>query len=149
MKPQNQSRGFWNCSAVIIGGRWPPNETADSPLFLSGLILRSNSVAWPPNETADRRVSLKLNETTSLWFGPLYICHFVIRSLTRVDIQASYLGYFSREEKYTKNSFLISQTLFHDHQSSSSIIIDHLAWILHHTLLGKFFTNILHILCLS
>ena len=78
-----------------------------------------------------RQIWGKLIKTTTLCFGLLYICHFDFRSITRVHIQISYLGYSSKRRKISKNSFLLTQTLFHDHQSSSSIIFDHLDVILH------------------
>ena len=36
-----------------------------------------------------RQIWGQLIKTTTLWFGPLYICHFDFRSMTRVHIQIS------------------------------------------------------------
>ena len=58
-----------------------------------------------------RQIVGKLIKTTTLCFGPLYICHFDFRSIIRVHIQISYLGDFSKRRKIPKNSFLITQTL--------------------------------------
>ena len=43
-----------------------------------------------------------LFKMTTLWFGPLYICHFDFRSIKWVDFQISYLEYFSSKEKYKR-----------------------------------------------
>ena len=40
--------------SVSNGGREPPNETAEVPLFSRDSILRLRSAAWLQNETADR-----------------------------------------------------------------------------------------------
>ena len=107
----------WSCALLCAGRQAPVQNCA------CALVVRLSSSA---GSLGRRAISGVFFKTTSLHLWPLYICHFVFRSIKRVHIHASYLGYFSRQEKYTKNSFLITQTLFHDHQSSSSIILDHL-----------------------
>ena len=81
--------------------------------------------------TTPKANCVSLFKTMSLHLDTLYICLFHLRSFLESSKAYFYLAYFSKRKISPKNSPFFTQTPFHDHQTSSSIILDHLDIILH------------------
>ena len=96
--------------SILIGRCWGAVQSAlrTAPLCFPVRTEQGHctgAVQKRPTYSAQGKIVVSLIKTTTLHLGTLYICHFDFRSITRVHIQISYLGYFSKRRKIPRTHF--------------------------------------------